>query len=100
MGALLIKRWELAPVLESCVLMHHEPELLLTEDEDMRGLAYCVALADEICHREGLGTQAREFDYALEEGEAAIALGFEAEHFPPLVAKIREAFEQDQQLFK
>lgn len=99
-GALLIRRWELAPQLASCVLMHHEPELLATEDPDVHDLGWAVVLADEICHREGLGSPAREYEVPLEASEAAGQLGFTADELESLVLRVREAFEEDQQLFK
>ncbi|MCA9553418.1 MAG: HDOD domain-containing protein [Myxococcales bacterium] len=99
-GALLVRRWELAPELEACALMHHEPELLSTVDEGAQGLVQAVMLADEICHREGLGTPPRESEIPLEETDPAIALGLGEDAFPDLLEAIRASFEEDQQLFK
>lgn len=98
-GALLIRRWELAPELGACVLMHHEPELLATEDDDIHELGWAVVLADEICHREGLGTTSREYDSGLVDSEAAQTLKFTEDELDSLVLQVREAFEADQQLF-
>jgi HD-like signal output (HDOD) protein len=99
-GALLIRRWELSNELEACALMHHEPELLATADESVHGLVQAVILADEISHREGLGTPVRPSEVPLEETEAALALGLDADAFEGLLEAIKEAFQQDQQLFR
>ncbi len=99
-GALLVRRWELAPELGACLLMHHEPDLLATEEPDVASLGWVVVLADEICQREGLGAPAKEYEEPLEESEAVSELGFDADELPDLVDRIRLAFEEDQQLFK
>lgn len=99
-GALLIRRWELAPELESILLMHHDAELLVTQEEEIQGLTWAVILADEICHREGLGTAASTYPEPLEESEAALALELDEDDLEELVEQIREAFEEDRQLFK
>lgn len=99
-GALLIRRWDLAPELESVLLMHHDPELLVTQEDDVQKTTWAVMLADEICHREGLGTAPVEYAYGLEESEAAMALGLDEDDLPDLIEKVREAFEEDRQLFK
>lgn len=99
-GALLIRRWELAPELESILLMHHDAELLITQEEEVQGLTWAVILADEICHREGLGSAAIEYADPLEESEAALALELDEDELESLTEQIREAFEEDRQLFK
>lgn len=98
-GALVIKKWNFPDHLMKAVMTHHS--LALAEDEDpyLVRLACVVSLANQFCHRFGIGTIGGEEEIDFAASPAATELGLSADKVEELLATFKEAYDKDQTFF-
>jgi HD-like signal output (HDOD) protein len=93
-GALLISKWKLSPVLEEVIKDHHNPEALSPENP----LLLYLDLANSICHRLGIGfIHDPELDVAAT--PANLILGLPDETFERTIAALQETLETEMEIF-
>lgn len=93
-GALLINKWKLSPVLEEVILHHHTEEYLSPESP----LLLYLDLGNKLCHKLGIGfVEDPELD--LESCQANQILGFPPDFFDMVTRTLQETLETEMEIF-
>jgi HD-like signal output (HDOD) protein len=93
-GALLVNKWKLSPVLEEVIGQHHSPEKF----SDGHPLLLYLDLGNRICHKCGIGFQ-EQADLDLAAAPAAQLLGLGAADFAAFTVKLQQTLEQEMEVF-
>ncbi len=93
-GALILRRWNLAPALESAVKYHHEPE----SAEDEPTLCAIVSLANSLCVKLGIGPE-RLPDLDLLSLGPTLLLELDAEQLERIAATTLEQIAAERETF-
>jgi HD-like signal output (HDOD) protein len=93
-GALLVNKWKLSPVLEEVIGLHHTRDQLGTGHP----LLLYLDLANQICHKCGIGFQERS-DLALCESDAGRAIGLSDAEVGTLTAQLQHTLEVEMEVF-
>jgi putative nucleotidyltransferase with HDIG domain len=94
-GALVARRWNLAPPLVEAVRLHHEP---MGAEIDPT-LCAIVSLANSLCVKLGIGPE-RNPDLALESLDAALMLELPAGRLEEIAATVREKVAEQASVFQ
>jgi len=93
-GALLINKWKLAPVLEEVILHHHEP----LDAEAESPLHRLLALGNAMCHKMGIGfVEDPDLDLMGHAANAGFVLS--TEDFAQIAEKVRGTLESEMEIF-
>jgi HD-like signal output (HDOD) protein len=93
-GALLVNKWKLSPMLEEVIGLHHQPDEF-TED---RPLLLYLDLANRLCLRHGIGfVESPDLDLAATPG--ARRLGLSAADFDDLAVRLQQTLEVEMEVF-
>ncbi|HOX26416.1 MAG TPA: HDOD domain-containing protein [Candidatus Krumholzibacteria bacterium] len=93
-GALLVNKWKLSPLLEDVIGLHHEPAGLTLD----RPLLLYLDLANGLCRKYGIGFQEHpELD--LEASVPGQLLGLVNEDFADLARRLQETLETEMEIF-
>ncbi len=93
-GALLVNKWKLSPVLEEVILNHHDGDALLAENR----LLAILDLANKLCHKMGIGF-VDEPDLDLLGCPANRILRLQAEVFENIAEQVRQTLETEMEIF-
>lgn len=93
-GALLVNKWKLSPLLESIIARHHRPECFSADNL----LLLYLDLANRICHQQGIGFVHDE-SIELVDCDASRILGFTAEQLADVAGKLRKTLEAEMEIF-
>jgi len=93
-GALLVEKWKLSPMLEESIGLHHDPSAQTAD----RPLLLCLDAANQLCHRLGLGFKECP-DLALGALPSVRLLGFTAAELDPLVGQLQASLETEMEIF-
>ena len=93
-GALLVNKWKLSPVLEDVILNHHNAEALSPENPI---LCY-LDLANRLCKKMGIGF-IDDPDLDLMNCPANQILGFGPEAFEHVAEVLQETLESEMEIF-
>ena len=93
-GALLINKWKLSPVLEDVIRNHHNPEALSPDNQ----LLLYLDLANNICRKMGIGF-IDEPDIDLVGCPANQLLGFPQDTFDETTALLQETLANEMEIF-
>ncbi len=93
-GALLVNKWKLSPILEDVIRNHHNQEAM---SPDMPLLLY-LDLANQLCHKMGIGFS-DEPDLNVFESPANQILGLSEETFSETTAMLQETLETEMEIF-
>jgi len=93
-GALLINKWKLSPVLEEAILNHHTEECLSPEAP----LHLYLDLGNKLCHKLGIGF-VEDPDLDIENCQANQILGFTPEFFETVISSLQETLETEMEIF-
>ncbi len=93
-GARLVNKWNLSPVLEDTILNHHNPEALKAESP----LLLYLDLGNKICHKLGIGF-VDEPDLDINNCLANSILGLPPETFDSVVVRLQETLETEMEIF-
>lgn len=85
-GALVVKRWNLAPPLQEAVFLHHQP---MAAEHDPQ-LCAIVSLANSLCIRLGIGPE-RDPELRLDELESTLMLTLSTTQIAEVAAKVQES---------
>ena len=93
-GALLVNKWNLSPMLEDTILNHHTPEAMTTENP----LLLYLDLANKICHKLGIGfVDVPDLD--ISNCLANQILGLPPKTFDMVAVRLRETLESEMEIF-
>jgi HD-like signal output (HDOD) protein len=93
-GALLINKWNLSPVLEETILRHHDPAALSPENP----LLALLDLGNRMCHKLGIG-------FVDDAGLDLVALpanqflSFSPEEFEAIASRLQETLATEMEIF-
>jgi HD-like signal output (HDOD) protein len=93
-GALLVNKWKLSPVLEEVIGQHHVPESLTLD----RPLLLYLDLANQMCQKYGIGFQEQP-DLDLCSTPANAILGFTESEFAEVARKLQQTLEVEMEVF-
>ena len=93
-GALLVNKWKLSPVLESIIADHHSPDTFSVDNP----LLLHLDLANEICHQQGIGFVHDETVDLLSLPSNQL-LGYDAGTLANVVDKLRRTLETEMEIF-
>jgi HD-like signal output (HDOD) protein len=93
-GAMLVNKWNLSPVLEDTILNHHNPEAMTVDNQ----LLLYLDLANKVCHKLGIGF-VDDPDLDLENCLANRILGLPPEAFDVAIARLQETLESEMEIF-
>jgi HD-like signal output (HDOD) protein len=93
-GALLVNKWKLSPLLEETIGLHHDPQAVTGD----RPLLVCLDAANQLCHRLGIGFK-DDPDLDLLAQPSLRALGFTAADLDDLAGRLQETLEQEMEIF-
>lgn len=93
-GALVVKKWTLAPELEEAVRLHHRPGEATIDPK----LCAIVDLGNRLCMKLEIGPEKRA-DMDLPSVESAGALGLGAVELEEILGNLRETIEEEKDLF-
>jgi len=93
-GALLINKWKLSPVLEDIIRNHHNPEALSPDNQ----LLLYLDLSNRICRRMGIGF-IDEPETDLVQCPANQLLGFTQETFDETTVLLQETLANEMEIF-
>jgi HD-like signal output (HDOD) protein len=93
-GALLVNKWKLSPVLEEVIGEHHTPESLGAD----RPLLLHLDLANRLSHKLGIGFQ-EEPDLDLLDSVANRILGYAESDLAEVVEQLQETLEVEMEVF-
>lgn len=93
-GALLVNKWKLSPVLEEAILQHHNRDAL-TKDNP---LLLVMDLANKLCHKMSIGFT-EEPDLDLVGCQASQILGLKVDAFEHTAAVLKETLETEMEIF-
>ncbi len=93
-GALLIQKWKLTPLLEEVILLHHDPGAI---NQDAM-LLVLLDLGNRLCHKMGIGfVDDAELD--LVGCPANRILGLSTEEFAEIAETLRNTLETEMEIF-
>jgi HD-like signal output (HDOD) protein len=93
-GALLVNKWKLSPLLEEVIGMHHQSACMTTD----RPLLLYLDLANRMCQKYGIGFQERpELDLCAT--PAGRAFGLCEEDFADIARKLQQTLEVEMEVF-
>ncbi len=93
-GAMLINKWKLSPVLEEVIQNHHNPEALSVENP----LLLYLDLGNSLCRRLGIGF-IDDPDLDIAATPANQMLGLPQETFDRTIAALQETLETEMEIF-
>lgn len=93
-GALLVNKWKLSPVLEDVIRNHHNPESISPENP----LLLYLDLSNQICHKLGIGFS-DDPDLNPVDSAANQILGLSQETFDETIAQLQETLESEMEIF-
>jgi len=93
-GALLINKWKLSPVLEDVILNHHNKGAINADSK----LLILLDLGNKICHKMGIGF-IDEPDLDLLGCPANQIMGLQSEVFERTAEKVRQTLETEMEIF-
>ncbi len=93
-GALLVNKWKLSPLLEEVIGLHHDPEAMTPD----RPLLLYLDLANRICQKCGIGFQEVP-DLDLSATPAARILDFGPEEFTSVAVQLQRTLEVEMEVF-
>ncbi len=93
-GALLVNKWKLSPVLEEVIGLHHSP----AKFAEGHPLLLYLDLANNICHKCGIGFQ-EQAEVDLSALTSAQLLGLGAGDIVSLTAKLQQTLEDEMEVF-
>lgn len=93
-GALLINKWKLSPVLEEIIGLHHTPQALASGHP----LLLFLDLANRLCHKCGIGFQ-EENDLDLSDTQSSRLLGLAPADLEKFTAKLQRTLEVEMEVF-
>ncbi len=93
-GALLINKWKLSPLMEEVIAHHHDPSVFSRENP----LLLFLDLANNLCKKLGVGfVQNEEFD--LLNCESNQILGVTADEFETVSLELQQTLEKEMEIF-
>jgi putative nucleotidyltransferase with HDIG domain len=93
-GAMLVNKWNLSPVLEETILRHHDPAALSPENP----LLALLDLGNRMCHKLGIGF-VDDGGIDLAGSAANQILSFGAEDFEAITLRLEETLETEMEIF-
>jgi len=93
-GARLVNKWNLSPILEDTILHHHNPEALGMETP----LLLYLDLGNKVCHKLGIGF-VDEPDLDLNNCLANKILGLPPKAFEVVAVRLQETLETEMEIF-
>ncbi|MEZ4388738.1 MAG: HDOD domain-containing protein [Candidatus Krumholzibacteriia bacterium] len=93
-GALLVGKWKLSPMLEDVIGHHHDPGFLTAE----RPLLLHLDLANRLCQKLGIGFQ-ETTDLDLLRGPSNVILGFSEADIADVAQKLQHTLEGEMEVF-
>lgn len=93
-GALLVNKWNLSPLLEDTILNHHNPEALTVDNP----LLLYLDLGNKICHKLGIGF-VDDPDLDLNSCLSNQILGLPPEAFDLAIVRLQETLESEMEIF-
>ncbi len=93
-GALVAKSWNLPPVLQEVVLMHHQPRSATLDPN----LCAIVSLADGMCVKYGIGPSKRP-DLDLSSLDACRILGLDQDRLADVASRLVARLNEDKTVF-
>lgn len=93
-GALLVNKWKLSPMLEDVIKNHHNPESISPDNP----LLLYLDLSNKMCHKMGIGFS-DEPDLNLVDSPANKILGLSEESFAGINTKLQETLETEMEIF-
>ncbi len=93
-GAMLVTKWKLSPVMEEAIRFHHDPEHFAP---DRQILCY-LDLANNLCKREGIGfVELPDLDLATLPSNQV--LGFSTVELEAMTQQLRDTLESEMEIF-
>lgn len=93
-GALLVNKWKLSPMLELIIANHHRPESFSADNP----LLLYLDLANEICHQQGIGFVHDE-SVVLTDCASNRILGFDEARLVNVTERLRRTLETEMEIF-
>jgi len=93
-GAKLINKWNLSPMLEDTILHHHNPEALTIDNP----LLLYLDLGNKVCHKLGIGF-VDEPDLDINNCLANQILGLSPQNFEVTILRLQETLESEMEIF-
>ena len=93
-GAKLINKWNLSPMLEDTILHHHNPEAMTIDNP----LLLYLDLGNKVCHKLGIGF-VDEPDLDLNNCLANQILGLSPKIFEVTILQLQETLESEMEIF-
>jgi putative nucleotidyltransferase with HDIG domain len=93
-GARLVNKWNLSPMLEDTILNHHNPEAMTVENP----LLLYLDLGNKVCHKLGIGF-VDDSDLDLNNCLANQILGLPPQAFDLAIARLQETLESEMEIF-
>jgi HD-like signal output (HDOD) protein len=93
-GALLVNKWKLSPLLEDVILNHHNPEAMSAENP----VLLYLDLANRLCRRMGIGF-IDDPEVELADCPANRILGLPAEAFDDAAQRLQETLETEMEIY-
>lgn len=93
-GALLVNKWKLSPVLEEVIRNHHNDAALSPEAP----LLLYLDLGNRLCHKLGIGFL-QDPDLDIVGCQSNQLLGFPPEFFDKIVGQLQETLESEMEIF-
>ena len=93
-GARLVNKWNLSPVLEDTILSHHNPEAMMIDNP----LLLYLDLGNKICHKLGIGF-VDEPDLDINNCLANQVLGLSPKIFDTAAVRLKETLETEMEIF-
>jgi putative nucleotidyltransferase with HDIG domain len=93
-GAKLINKWNLSPMLEDTILHHHNPEAMTIDNP----LLLYLDLGNKLCHKLGIGF-VDEPDLDINNCLANQILGLSPKNFEVTILRLQETLESEMEIF-
>jgi len=93
-GALLVNKWKLTPLLEETIGLHHDPQAVTAD----RPLLICLDAANQLCHRLGIGFK-DDPDLDLLAQPSLRQVGFTPAELDAFVVRLQESLELEMEIF-
>jgi len=93
-GARLVNKWNLSPVLEETILNHHNPQAMTADNP----LLLYLDLGNKVCHKLGIGFY-DEPDLDINNCPANSILGLPPETFDTVAVRLQETLETEMEIF-
>lgn len=98
-GGLVIKKWNFPSMLMHAVLNHHTFDFAEDEDSYKVSLTCVVGLADQFCHKVGIGIREPDDGLDLLQTVPAQRLGLNEQQIDSILERFIEAYEKDKSFF-